>query len=62
MEISWTGCVKNEEIFRGVKEERNIYVKQEEGRLTRLVISCRNCLLKHFIEEKVQGKIEVMER
>jgi len=38
------------------------YVKQKEGRLTGLVISCRNCLLKHFIEEKIQGKIEVMGR
>jgi hypothetical protein len=27
-----------------------------------LVISCRNCLLKHFIEEKIQGKVEEMGR
>ena len=38
------------------------YVKQKEGRLIGLVISCRNCLLKHFIEEKIQGKVEVMGR
>jgi hypothetical protein len=32
------------------------YVKQKEGRLTGLVISGRNCILKHFIEENIQGK------
>jgi len=38
MEISWTDCVRNEEVLQRVKEERNILQMTEE-RLTRMVIS-----------------------
>jgi hypothetical protein len=34
--ISWTGCVRNEE----VKEERSILQTKNEGRITGLVTSC----------------------
>jgi hypothetical protein len=36
--------------------------KQKEGRLTGLVISSRNCLLKHYIKEKIKGKLGAIGR
>jgi hypothetical protein len=44
------------------REKGISYVKQKERSLTGLVISCRNCFLKHFIDEKREGKIEVTRR
>jgi hypothetical protein len=53
---SWTDRVKNKVLHR-VKEERNI-VHTVGRRKANWIghILCRNCLLKHFIEEKVQGR------
>jgi hypothetical protein len=55
-EISWTDRVKNEVLHR-VKEERNI-VHTGGRRKANWIghILCRNCLLRHFIEGKVQGR------
>jgi hypothetical protein len=63
MEISWTDRVKNEEVLYRVKEERNILCATK-GRKTNWIghILCRNCLLKHDIEGKIERRIEVMGR
>jgi hypothetical protein len=51
--ISWTDRVRNEEVFHRVKDERNILhtVKSRIGHNWR-----RNCLLKHVIEGKIEGR------
>jgi len=52
--------IGNDEVLHSVKEERNIpHVIQ--GRKTNRIahILRRNCLLKHTIERKIQGKISV---
>jgi hypothetical protein len=38
--ISWTVRVRNEEVLRTVKEEKNVTDTMKEGRLTGLVTSC----------------------
>jgi hypothetical protein len=54
--------VRNEKGVR-VKEERNILqtIKRKKGNWTGHILH-RNCLLKHVIEGKVEGKIEVTGR
>jgi hypothetical protein len=69
MEISWTNHVKNEEILHEVKEGRNILPKKKKKKKTLhmtkqrkanciIHILCRNCLLKHVIEGKIEGTIQ----
>ena len=55
--------VGNEEVLQRVKEERNI-PETMKGRKANWIgdILGRNCLLKHFIEGKVEGRIEVTGR
>jgi hypothetical protein len=54
--ISWTGRVKNEEVSRRVEEERNVLHTTQRGKANCIGhILCRNCLLKHVIEGKVEG-------
>jgi hypothetical protein len=61
--ISWTDHVRNEEVLHRVKEERNII-----HTITRIkanwigYILRRNCLLKHVIEGKLEGRIEMTGR
>jgi len=57
--ISWTDHVRNEEVLRGVKLERNILptVKRRKADWIGHILR-RDCLLKHVIEEKVEGTIE----
>jgi hypothetical protein len=46
-EISWTCCVRNEEVIHRVKEERNIlHTKKREKRLIGLVTSCERTAVK----------------
>jgi hypothetical protein len=48
--------MRNEEVLRRVKEER---------RILQIIIGhvlVRNCLLKHIIEGKIQGRTEAIER
>jgi len=45
MEIIWTDRVRNEKVLHRIKEERNMYVKQEEGRPTGLVTYCIGIVL-----------------
>jgi hypothetical protein len=58
--INWTDCVRNEEILHRVKEDRNILhtVIRRKFNWTGLIWR-RNCLLKHVIEGKMDGRIEM---
>jgi hypothetical protein len=60
--VSWTDRVRNEVIHR-VKEERNILhkIKRRKANWTGNIL-CRNCLLKHVIEGKLEGKTEMRGR
>ena len=56
MMISWTDCLRNEEVLQSVKEERNI-IHTVKIRKTNWIghILRRNCPLKHVIEGKIGG-------
>jgi hypothetical protein len=53
MEISWTEDVRNEEILRLIREERNILhtIKRKKANWIGHIL-CRNCFLKHVIVGK----------
>jgi hypothetical protein len=55
--------VRNEEVLRRAKEERNILhtIKRRKDNWTGQILR-RNCFLKHVIEVKVEARIEMMER
>jgi hypothetical protein len=59
-EISWFSRVKNEEVLQKVKEERNILhtVTRKKAKWIGHILR-RNCLLKHFIEGEMEGRLEV---
>jgi hypothetical protein len=61
--ISWTDRVRNEEVLHRVKEERNILhaTKRRKANWIDHVLR-RNCLLKHVIEGKFEGRIEMTGR
>jgi hypothetical protein len=63
MEISWTDRVRNEEVLHRVEEERNILhtIKRRKVNWIGHILR-RNCLLKHVIEGKIEGRIEMTER
>jgi hypothetical protein len=56
-DISWTDRVKNEGVLQSVKEERNILhtVKLRKANWIGHILR-KNCLLKHVIEGKVEGR------
>jgi hypothetical protein len=58
--ISWTNRVRNEEVLHRVKEERNILdtIKRRKANWIGHIFR-RNCLLKHVIEGKLEGRIEM---
>jgi hypothetical protein len=60
--ISWTDCVRNEYVLDKVKEDRNILhtVKIQANRTGHILR--RNCLLRHVIEGKLDGRIAVTVR
>jgi hypothetical protein len=62
MEISWADHVRTEEVLQRVKEKR-ISLQTIKRRKANGIghILPRNCLLKHIIEGKIEGKIEVTE-
>jgi hypothetical protein len=63
MEIIWTDRVRNEELLHRVKEERNILHTIKRRKATWIGhILRRNCLLKHVIEGKLAGRIEMTGR
>jgi hypothetical protein len=61
--ISWTDRVRNEEVLHRDNEERNI-LHTVKGRKDNWIgqILIRNCLMKHVIEGKLAGRIEVTRR
>jgi len=61
-EISWTDHVRNDEVLHGVKADRKIIrtMKKNADWIGHFLV--RNCLLKHVIEGKTEGRIEVMGR
>jgi hypothetical protein len=58
-----TNLVRNEKVLHRVKEERNIVhtIKRRKANWIGHILG-RNCLLKHVIEEKVEGRIEMTGR
>jgi hypothetical protein len=56
--ISWTDRVRNEEVLHRVKEERNVLhiIKRRKANWIGHILR-RNCLLKHVIEGKSEGRI-----
>jgi hypothetical protein len=61
--ISWTDRVRNEEVLHRDKEERNIAhtIKRRKANWIGHILR-RKCLLKHVIEGKIEGRIEVTGR
>jgi hypothetical protein len=61
--ISWTDRVRNGEVLHRVKKEKNILhrIKRRKANWIGHILR-RNCLLKHVIEEKLEGRIEMTER
>jgi hypothetical protein len=61
--VSWTDHVGNEEVLHRVNEERNILhtVKRRKANWIGHIL-LRNCLQKHIIEGKIEGRKEVLGR
>jgi hypothetical protein len=58
--ISWTDCMRNEEVLHRVKEERNILHTMKRRMANWIGHMLRgNYLLKHVIEGKLEGRIEM---
>jgi hypothetical protein len=58
--ISWTNHVRNDGVLLTVKEERNILHAIKIERLTGFGhIFRRNCLLKHVMEGRLDGRVEI---
>jgi hypothetical protein len=61
--ISWTDHVRNEEVILIVKKQRNILHEISKWKSNWIGhILRRNCLLRHVIEGKIKGGIEVTGR
>jgi hypothetical protein len=60
--IIWTDRVRNE-VLQRVKEERNILQTVKSRKANGIGHILRgNCLIKHFIEGKIEGRIKVTGR
>jgi hypothetical protein len=60
---SWIDCIRKEEVLHRVEEVRNILHTTERRKADRIGhISCRNCLLKHIIEGKLELGIVISGR
>jgi len=55
--------VGNEEVLHRVREERNILhtIKRRKANWIAHIL-CRNCLLNHVTEGKIEGRVQVTER
>jgi len=56
-EVSWTDRVRNEEVLQRVQEERNIPHTEKRKAYWIGHIWCRNCLLRHVPQTKIEGRI-----
>jgi len=58
--IRWTDCVRNEEVLKRIKDERNILhtIKIRKANWIGHILR-RNCLIKHVIEGQIDVRIEV---
>ena len=55
--------MRNEEVLRIVKDERNVLHTTNRREANSIGhILCRNCLLKHICEGKIEGRIDVTGR
>ena len=56
--ISWTDCVRNEEVLLRVSEQRNILheIRKRKANWIGHILR-RNCLLKHIIEGQTERGI-----
>jgi len=60
--ISWTDRVRNEGVLQKVKERNFLHkMKRKKANWTDHTLG-RNCLLKHVIEGRIEGSIEVTGR
>jgi hypothetical protein len=61
--ISWTDRVRKEEVLHRVNEERKILhtIKRRKANCIGHILR-RNCLLKHVIKGKLEGRIEITGR
>jgi hypothetical protein len=61
--VGSTDCVRSEEVLHGVKEDRNILhtIKRSKAKWIGHILR-RNCLLKHVIEGKIEGRAGVTGR
>ena len=61
--ISWTDHVRNEEVLLRVNEQRNILneIRKRKAHWIGHILR-RKCLLKHLIEGKIKGQIDVTRR
>ena len=59
-QISWTNCVKNEKVLQRVKEGTNTLqtIEKRKANLIGHILHWK-CLLKHVMEGKIKGRIEV---
>ena len=57
--ISWSDRVRNEEELQTAKEERNILQTVKRGKANWIGdILRRNSVIKHFIDGKLEGRVE----
>ena len=63
MEIGWTNHARNEEVLLRINEQRNILheIRKRKANWIGHILR-RNCLLKHVIERKIKGEMEVTRR
>jgi hypothetical protein len=61
--ISWIDHLRNEEVLLRVNEQRNILheIRKRKANWIGHILR-RNCLLKHVIEGKIKGEMEVTRR
>jgi hypothetical protein len=63
VKVRWTDRVRNEEELHRVKKERNVLRTIKRRKANRIChILLRNCLLKYFIEGKIEGRVVVTGR
>jgi hypothetical protein len=60
--INWADPVKNKKLLHTVNEDGNLRTIKRRRKNSISHILPRNCLLKHIIEGKIEGRVEVYEK